>query len=133
MTRRRPIRPPRRYLDFPFGIDGAGRVAVTDVDDHVRDMLELTLFTAPGERPNRPDFGCGLLELVHEPNSELLAAAIEVRVRAALQRWLRDVVDVDWLRIEHDDANLVVDVGYRRLLDAASASQRFVVPREALA
>jgi hypothetical protein len=56
-----------------------------------------------------------------------------VRVRASLQRWLRDVVDVDWLRIQHDDASLIVDVGYRRLLDAASASERFVVPRETLA
>jgi phage baseplate assembly protein W len=133
MTVRRPIRAPRRFLDFPFHVDGAGRVAVTEVDDHVRDLIHLVLFTAPGERPNRPDFGCGLLELVHEPNSDLLAAAVEVRVRAALQRWLRDVVDVDWLRIEHEDARLVVDVGYRRLLDSGAATERFVVPREALA
>jgi phage baseplate assembly protein W len=108
-------------------------VADTATDDHVRDLVELVLFTAPGERPNRPDFGCGLLELVHEPNSDLLAAAVEVRVRASLQRWLSDVIDVDWLRIQHADASLVVDVGYRRLLDSAAATERFVVPREALA
>jgi uncharacterized protein len=133
MSVRRPIRAPRRWLDHPFAVDGAGRIAVTGVDDHVHDMLELALFTAPGERPNRPDFGCGLLELLFEPNSELLAAAVEVRVRAALQRWLSDVVDVDWLRIEQDDARLIVDVGYRRLLDSVAATERFVVPRETLA
>jgi phage baseplate assembly protein W len=127
-----PPRAPSRWLDFPFGPDGTGRIAVTDLDDHVRDMVELVLFTA-GERPNRPDFGCGLLELVHEPNSEALRAAVEARVRAALQRWLRGVIEVERLRIGHDEASLSVEVDYRRLPDAGATSERFVVPREALA
>ena len=50
----------RPYLDFPFTLDERGRSAVTDADDHIRDMIHLVLFTAPGERVNRPEFGCGV-------------------------------------------------------------------------
>ena len=50
-------------IDFPFHVDGRGRTAATDYADHVRDMIEQLLFTRPGERVNRPDFGCGLLDL----------------------------------------------------------------------
>ena len=48
-------------LDFPCALDGRGRTAATDHDDHVRDLIEQVLFTAPGERVMRPDFGSGLL------------------------------------------------------------------------
>ena len=56
-------------IDFPFHSDSRGRTATTDDDDHIRDMIEQFLFTNPGERVNRPDFGSGLLQLVFAPNS----------------------------------------------------------------
>ena len=56
-------------LDFPYHFSGLGRTATTDRDDHIRDLIEQVLFTAPGERVMRPDFGAGLLALVFEPNS----------------------------------------------------------------
>ena len=56
-------------LDFPYHFDGRGRTATTGRDDHIRDLIEQVLFTAPGERVMRPDFGSGLLALVFEPNS----------------------------------------------------------------
>jgi phage baseplate assembly protein W len=116
------------YLDFPLTVDGSGRMARTDVDDHVRDMVEQVLFTAPGERVNRPDFGCGLLGIVFEPNSELLAAATELRVRGALQRWLADVVDVKDLHVVADDSRFVVELSYVRLLDNAAVDSTFTAP-----
>ena len=48
------------------------------------------LFTAPGERVNRPDFGSGLLQLVFAPNSDELAGATQFLVQGALQQWLGD-------------------------------------------
>ena len=65
-------------IDFPFHFDGSGRTASTDDDDHIRDMIEQLLFTSPGERVNRPDFGSGLLQLVFAPNSPELASAAAV-------------------------------------------------------
>ena len=115
-------------IDFPLTIDGAGRVALTDVDDHVRDMIEQVLFTRPGERPMRPDFGCGLAELVFEPNDTVLAAATELRVRTALQRWLSDVADVQRVGVIADDNRLVVEVSWVRLLDGAAGQAAFAEP-----
>jgi phage baseplate assembly protein W len=116
------------FVDYPFTVDGTGRLARTGVDDHVRDMVEQVLFTSPGERVNRPDFGCGLLELVFEPNSELLAAATELRVRGALQRWLSDVIDVESLSVRADEERLVVHLVYVRLLDGARTELQLPVP-----
>jgi uncharacterized protein len=116
------------HLDYPFGVAGSGRVAGTEVDDHVRDLIHQVLFTRPGERVNRPDFGCGLLELVFRTNSELLAGATELLVRGALQRWLSDVVAVDDIRLVVEDARLVVEVSYTRLRDGWSGEAVFSPP-----
>ena len=117
------------HLDYPFDIDGRGRSATTTPNDHVRDMIYQVLFTAPGERVNRPDFGCGLLQLVFEPNSDLVAGATELLVRSGLQRWLSDVVDVHDVNIRNDDSRLVVTVVYSRLLDGTQLTDEFEVAR----
>lgn len=99
-------------IDFPFHLDSRGRSAVTGDDDHVRDMIEQFLFTNPGERVNRPDFGAGLLQLVFAPNSPELATAVELTVKAGLQRWLSDLVDVRALKVTSEDSTLSVLVQY---------------------
>jgi phage baseplate assembly protein W len=99
-------------VDYPFHFDPRGRAAETGDDKHVRDMIEQLLFTSPGERVNRPDFGSGLLQLVFAPNSPELAAALQFTLQAALQRWLGDVIDVGRLEVSREDANLRVDLSY---------------------
>lgn len=99
-------------IDFPFHFDQHGRTTATDNDDHIRDMIEQLLFTNPGERVNRPDFGSGLLQLVFAPNSPELAAALQYTMQAALQRWLSDVIEVQALEVISEDAMLRVLVQY---------------------
>ena len=70
-------------IDFPFHFDGRKRTADTSYEDHVRDLIEQVLFTAPGERVNRPTFGSGLLQLVFSPNSPEVAAATQLLDREA--------------------------------------------------
>ena len=113
------------YLDYPFRIDGRGRAGLTGVDDHVRDMIYQVLFTSPGERVNRPDFGCGLKRLLFMPNSDALAAASQVTVQAALQRWLERVIQVEQVAVENDEARLTVTVVYRRLDSGERITDRF--------
>jgi hypothetical protein len=113
------------HLDFPLHVDGRGRLAVTDADDHVRDMIHQVLFTSPGERVNRPDFGCGLLQLVFMPNSEPLAIATQFTVQSALQRWLGDVIKIERVDVAAEEAQLRVDVVYRRLLDGVQRTATF--------
>jgi phage baseplate assembly protein W len=99
-------------IDYPFHFDRRGRTAATDDDDHVRDMIEQFLFTNPGERVNRPDFGAGLLQLVFAPNSPELATAVQFTVQAGLQRWLSDLVEVRNLQVSSEDSTLRVLVQY---------------------
>jgi phage baseplate assembly protein W len=99
-------------VDFPLRFDGRGRTAEADRDHHIRDMIEQLLFTAPGERVNRPTFGSGVLQLVFAPNSDALAAATQLSVQAALQEWLGDLVEVNEVRVEASDATLRLEVRY---------------------
>jgi Bacteriophage baseplate protein W len=99
-------------IDFPLHFDERGRTARTDDADHLRDMIEQLLFTRPGERVNRPDFGCGLLQMVFAPSSPEIAGALQLTIQAALDRWLGDVVEVRELSVEAVDAKLTVDITY---------------------
>jgi phage baseplate assembly protein W len=116
------------FIDHPLRIDGRGRVGTTDADDHVRDMIFQVLFTNPGERVNRPDFGCGLLQLVFMPNSDIIATTTQFLVQGALQRWLDDVIQVEQVRVTNQDSQLLVDVVYTRRSGGPRRIDRFVAP-----
>jgi hypothetical protein len=107
----------RRYLDVPFGIAGSGRTATTGGDDHVRDLIFDVLFTSPGERVNRPDFGCGLKGLVFAPASDAVSAATQVLVKGSLQQWLQDEIEVEQVDVETVESEIRVTVVYRRRAD----------------
>jgi len=99
-------------IDYPFHIDGRGRTADTDHDDHIRDLIEQVLFTAPGERVNRPTFGSGLMQLVFAPNSDELATATQFLVQGALQQWLGDLIEIEAVQVENHEASIGVRVQY---------------------
>jgi hypothetical protein len=116
------------YLDFPFRIDQRGRAAVTSADDHVRDMIYQVLFTNPGERVNRPDFGCGIRALVFAPNSDVLAAATQALVKSALSKWLEREIQVEQVEVQAIEERLIVKVAYRNRLDGEQRSDTFQSP-----
>jgi uncharacterized protein len=99
-------------IDFPYHFDARGRTSTTDADDHIRGMIEQVLFTNPGERVNRPDFGSGLLQMVFAPNSPELAAALQFTMQAALQRYLGDLIDMQSLEVSVQDSTLNVTIKY---------------------
>jgi len=99
-------------LNFPYQFDGRGRTAEADLDDYVSQLVELVLFTSPGERVNLPDFGSGLLQLPFAPNSQEMAAATQFAVMGALQKWLAGIVNVQSVTAAVDEAQLTVTVSY---------------------
>lgn len=99
-------------IDFPFHVDARGRTAAASYPSHVRNLIEQLLFTTPGERVNRPDFGCGLLGLVFEPDSVELAAAVQIAAEGALQRWLGDVIAVNSLAVTVQENTLRIQLKY---------------------
>ena len=100
-------------VTFPNQFDKRGRTASTDdYDQHIRELIEQVLFTSPGERVNRPTFGSGLMKLVFAPNSDALASATQQLVQGALQQWLGDLIQVESVEVQSEDAELRVTVTY---------------------
>lgn len=115
-------------VDYPYRFDGRGRTATTGTSDHIRDLIEQVLFTAPGERVMRPDFGAGLLTLVFEPNSTTLAATTTFLIQSALQQHLSHLIAVSEVLVENIDASLQVTVRYVVLSEGSAHQATFVVP-----
>ena len=99
-------------LGFPYGFSRLGRTRVPDDETRVRELVEMLLFTRPGERVMRPELGTPLAGLVFEGMNDALAAALQTSIHAALQQWLGDLLEVREVRVESEDAALVVEVAY---------------------
>jgi hypothetical protein len=104
-------------LGFPFDFDARGLSSGAAPDEHVRQLIEQVLLTAPGERVMRPDFGSGLQSLVFEPNGSVLAAATQMLVQSALHQHLGHLIAVDDVSIEQSESLLRVSVRYILLRD----------------
>ncbi|HTX77637.1 MAG TPA: GPW/gp25 family protein [Terracidiphilus sp.] len=114
------------YLAFPFSFDTTGRTAQASVADHVNDMIELILFTSPGERVNMPTFGSGASQLLFAPNSDVLAAAQQQAIQAGLQQWLSDLIRVNSVTVVAQDSTLQVTVVYTLVANQQQQSQQFL-------
>ena len=91
-----------------------GRGDKEGADGAAVDAMRLILGTAFGERPMRPEFGCGIHDYVFAPIDATTAGRVAYAVKNALERWEPriDVIDVE---VTHDDANpstLYIDVRY---------------------
>lgn len=101
-------------IDLPFRFDARGRTAApADDDAHVLNLIKQVLFVSPGERVNRPDFGCGLLQLCFAANGPQLAEVVRMTAHAELMRWLSDLIEPLAVDAEADDTTLTVTVRYR--------------------
>lgn len=101
-------------FSFPFRIDENGRVASLTGDDNIRGKIIQVLFTSPGERVNMPEFGCGLRDLVFDPNNPILAATTEFTVRKSLERWLGNEILVETVDVTSEEENLLITIVYVR-------------------
>lgn len=102
---------------FPFAVNAAGRINVTGGDDAIRGKIIQVLFTAPGERVNLSEFGCGLFNLVFEPNNTILASAMEFTVGQALTRWLGDDILVDGISVDSSEETVTIEIVYAKKQD----------------
>ncbi len=101
-------------IDYPFAIDGGlGRLSLqTDYADHVEQLMKQLLFTNPGERVNRPDFGCGIRRMVFAPNSQEAASLAQVTIFQALEKYLSTVVEVDEVDVSAQEEKLNISIKY---------------------
>lgn len=99
-------------LAYPFHLDSGGRAASAPFEAHIRQMIEQVLFTAPGERVNHPDFGCGLLQFLFGPNSVEMEAGLRLIVQSSLARWLGHIIQVQSVAVSGEDSALTVTIQY---------------------
>ncbi|MFI5910935.1 GPW/gp25 family protein [Dactylosporangium sp. NPDC051541] len=112
-------------LRFPFSANSAGAIAVElDEDAQLRGKVIQVLFTAPGERVNQPEFGCGLFNLAFDPNNTIMAAATEFSIGQALSRWLGDELVVGAVGVRSLDEQVAVEVAYVRRKDLSRQAVR---------
>jgi len=109
---------------FPFAINKAGTVSASGGDEAIRGKIIQVLFTAPGERVNMPEFGCGLFNLVFEGNNTVLAAAMEFTIGQALARWLDKEIMVEGIGVQSQEETITVEVSYTRKLDLSKETVR---------
>jgi phage baseplate assembly protein W len=112
-------------LAYPYQTNAQGRTAITDAATHVRDLIEEVLFTAPGERVMRPDFGCGAARLVFAPNGVELASAASMLIQASLQKWLNSLIVVQGVDVEADGSTLTITVAYALRATGQIEQQQF--------
>ena len=105
-----------------------GRLSFLSGEEKIRQSIWLILNTAPGERLMRPDFGCGIHDLVFEPNTAALHGLIQHKVFDALVRWEPriDVVDVQVQTPPEGRNYLLIRVDYR--IRANNAFYNLVYP-----
>ncbi len=114
-----------RSLSFGFPLTITdGRVSASGGDEALRGKIIQVLFTAPGERVNLPEFGCGLFNLIFEPNTAILAAAIEFTVGEALTRWLVNEIIVDMVALSSADELITVEIAYTKKQDLTKQAVR---------
>jgi phage baseplate assembly protein W len=120
-------------VGFPFGITPAGGVYAQGGDALLRGKILQLLLTSPGERVNRPDYGTRLLDLVFDPNSEVLAATTEFMINRALQQYFADEIQVDRVQLTTTDDALLVDISYMKKTDLRVEQVRVGLPLPGLA
>ncbi len=100
------------HLAYPFRIANDGLVATANPKDHVEQLIEELLFTMPGERVNRPDFGTPVEQLVFRSGGDELATAAQFMIQGALQQWLGDIIQVQAVQVTAADSTLTVTIQY---------------------
>jgi uncharacterized protein len=115
-------------LAFPLTVDRRGGIALATGEQDVDQAIEIILSTAPGERPMRPEFGCGVHDFVFDTIDAGTVGRLETEVRRALDRWEPRIVveEVDFDMSRMGEGQLLINIGYR--LRATNHKRNLVYP-----
>ena len=114
--------------DHPLHLDNRGRTASIDRAGYLRDLVAQVLFTAPGERVMRPDFGAGVVQLLFEPGGAEVAATARLLIQSSLQQWLGEIIDVRQVDVISEDSTLSILVVFAERRTGIELTERYDVP-----
>ncbi len=115
-------------LAFPLQVDRRGGIALARDETDIDQAIMLILGTAPGERPMRPEFGCGVHDFVFDSIDASTIGQMEQAIRVALERW-EPRIEVQRLEFDLSQADnglLTIDIGY--LVRATNTDRNLVYP-----
>jgi phage baseplate assembly protein W len=112
---------------FPVELDAQGRISAAAYEENIRQAIGIILRTAPGERVMRPDFGCGIHDLIFEVNSASTATRVASQVRQALLRW-EPRIDVRDVQVTTGEQDALLFIGIEYKVRATNNSFNFVYP-----
>src|SRR3954467_11390064 len=115
-------------LSFPLTVDRRGGIALATGEQDVDQAISIILSTAPGERPMRPEFGCGVHDYVFDVIDAATLGRMEEEIRAALERWEPriDVLGIAFALDPLDEGGLAITIQYR--LRATNDVRNLVYP-----
>lgn len=102
-------------LAFPLGVDRRGRIALAHGEDDIAQAIQIILATAPGERPMRPEFGCGIHRYVFDIVDAETLGRMELEISRAIARWEPrvDLISVQFDTSATGEGRLEISIGYR--------------------
>jgi len=115
-------------LAFPLQVDRRGGIALARDEQDIDQAIQLILGTAPGERPMRPEFGCGVHDFVFDSIDATTVGRMEEAIRSALDRW-EPRIQVQTLEFDLSGADsglLTIDIGFT--VRATNTERNLVYP-----
>jgi phage baseplate assembly protein W len=99
-------------IAYPFRINSRARTETANYEDHIRHLIKQALFTMPGERVNRPDFGSELMQLTFNNLGDEVTSTIQFLVQGSIQQHLGDLIQLEAVEIQSFDSRLQVIINY---------------------
>jgi uncharacterized protein len=119
-------------IAYPLQINAAGRTSITNKENYVEQLIEQVLFTMPGERVNRPDFGSDIMQMVFAAGNNELLTACEFLIKGALQKYLSNLIQVEEVQVKTTEAISHIVVTYRINITQEQRTSEFNSPMNAL-
>ena len=100
---------------YPVGVDYKGNISMSEYETDIKESISIILGTAKGERVMRPDFGCGIHDLVFAPINTTTMSLVENSVREGLLLWESriELIKVDVSDEKSSEGKLLVSIDYR--------------------
>lgn len=115
-------------LRFPVSINLNGGVSSSQLEENVRQSIFIILGTAPGERINRPQFGCQIHDLMFAPNNDVTAARAEVFCEEALYKFEPRISKVACRAMPNADEPNRLDIRLEYVIAGKNDKKNLVFP-----
>jgi uncharacterized protein len=107
-------------MGFPFSVAPTGRTRTPTAEERISELLEMLLYTIPGERVMRPDLGTPVTELLFEGVTDALSVALRVAIHGALTQYLAGIVDVREVDVTTEDSTIDIAIAFAAFGEAES-------------